>query len=237
MPLGCKHHYNNEHVISLIYVHHRRWQDSVLKLIYIQQTLSSRSFLELCELIYTKCLLRKCNEDDVAPACNHNIASYDALVKTKNRFNNVPFWHKDKWEFDTLCRYIVEDCKARRCNLWSTNDLLKDLSPCEHNTASYDAVIKILGGNRFGFAACWNQEEDHQVEHSTSDSLLDPLTFPREQDRQPYAQTPPWEPDHEYPNDSAWNPNSLQDPYWEPEKFSECNISQPDEPLLILWQL
>jgi hypothetical protein len=213
-------------VIFLIYVHHRRWQDSILKLIYIQQMLSSRSFSELCESIYQNCLLRKCNEDDFAPACNHNIASYDAFVKTKNRFNNVPFWHKERREFDTLCRNIVEDCKARRCNRWSSNDLLKDLSPCEHDTASYDAVVKILGWNRFGFAARWNQEEDRQTEHPTSDGLFDPITFPRElTDQQPYAQTPLWEPDHEYPNDSAWNPNSLKDPYWEPEKFSACYIA------------
>jgi hypothetical protein len=228
-------------------MYRRRWQDATLMLISIQQMFSSRSFPKLCEGIYERCVQRKCNEADVMPACNHDIASYDALVKPRNKFNHVPFWHREKLEFDALCRYIVENCRVRRCDRWSSRDCLKHLPPCEHDTASYEAVVKILGQNRLGLVPCWNQ-----AEHPTSDSRLDPLILLREledqqpyaqtlhplilprelEDRQRYAQTPHWKPDHEYPDDSAWNPDSFKDPYWEPEseKSSGCNLPQPEKP-------
>jgi hypothetical protein len=141
----------------LINIHCRPGQDAILKLIFIQQTFEAGSFQEACKSIYETCVEHRCNGHNVMPLCSHDIASYDLRVQLQNKFKLVPFWHKEKEEFDALRRTIVEDCTNRRCDCLSDDDRLNHLPRCKHGGASHDAILEVLGRNRFGLVPYWNQ--------------------------------------------------------------------------------
>ena len=134
----------------------------------------------------------------------------------QNKFFFVPFWYEHKREFDTICLKIVGDCETRRCEQQTDKDT--PLPPCEHNTASYDARLSALSSNRFNLVPSWHQVECPEGRTSSGETAPYPFPLERDEGQQPHTQTPMWEPEYEYPDDPAWNPNSSKDPYWELER-------------------
>jgi hypothetical protein len=149
--------------------------------------------------------------------CKHDIASHDECIRMQNKFSLTPFWYIA--EFEALHRTIVSDCEACRCEL--ETDKGEPLPPCKHDTNSRDARVEVLWRHRFGLVPLWHRAESHTGES------LSYVPIESENEVQLHAQTPQWAPDHEYPSDPAWNPNSSADPYWKPEsdRYSAYNLS------------
>jgi len=101
------------------------------------------------------------------------------------------------------------------------NSKLMKASHCRHANMMPIAVMHALRHHRFGLVPLWHRAESHTGES------LSYMPIESENEVQLHMHTPQWAPDHEYPSDPAWNPNSSADPYWKPEsdRYSAYNLS------------
>jgi hypothetical protein len=174
---------------------------AVLELVHCQQFFQSRIFRDLCVNVVYDCEHGRCTplsdqdrERGLLP-CNHDIASHNARVKDHNKFGLEPFWYQEMREFDTSCREIVANCEARRCP-----------SACKHDIASYDLCITTLRNNRHNAIPIWSRDPTPPAAGESAQLSYAP-PYPREPElARELAQTPRWEPDHEYDQNPAWNP-------------------------------
>ena len=217
-------------VISFLNPHvpHRRWQEATIELIRFHQLFESQAFGALCEDIAYRCKQRQCDDlfDEFSgrniSACQHNIASLDDRVRTANKFGLVPFWYRDKWAFEHLCRTIIADCQARRCEIVSDKPLANDLPVCKHDTASHNARLKSQWSEiMFGLVPQWDIDPNStQPDESAGRNPGYAPAPPRvrgDYTQPERAQTPPWGSKHKYPSSPAWNPAdgvADEDPFW-----------------------